>query len=226
MIYLGKVSDLDEELLREAVCPERAEYAAKYKNKIDRLRSLGAAVLLQKGLMREYGIDDTPVRITHLPTKQPMIADCVQLLGKQVYISMTHSGDYAGVAIAECPIGLDLEKFDGRPGRGVSVAKHYFTEGENLRIKQADDPEEAFYRCWTLRESFLKCVGLGLALPFDAFHTECVQDGVTVFTHQVNEHSYYGMSIPTISGYALSIAGTDRALLQNLVSNGTICLSL
>lgn len=224
MIYLANISKLNEEALKARVCPERAEYAAKYKNAADRIRSLSVAVLLEEAMKQEYGISG-PILLSHTENQKPYIVNCLQLLGRNVEISMTHSGDYVGVAVSEKPIGLDLEQH-GKSDRGEKVAKHFFTEAENLRIQQAPDQNSAFYKYWTLRESYLKCIGTGLTLSFDAFSTDDEREGVTYFHRQGDESTCFGTELEAPSGYSLSVCSTDLKLLKNITADGTILVSL
>jgi len=37
--------------------------------------------------------------------------------------------------------------------------------GELLAVRAASDPDREFFRYWTLKESFVKAIGMGLAFP-------------------------------------------------------------
>ena len=77
----------------------------------------------------------------------------------EIHISITHSGDYAAVALCQNEnrtMGLDLEKIGPAPDAGFM--KLAFTEAE--RKYMGDDPMKIF-RSWTLKEAFLKYIKKG-----------------------------------------------------------------
>ncbi len=77
----------------------------------------------------------------------------------EIHISITHSGDYAAVALCRDKnrtMGLDLEEIGPAPDAGFM--KLAFTEAE--RKYMGDDPMKIF-RSWTLKEAFLKYIKKG-----------------------------------------------------------------
>jgi 4'-phosphopantetheinyl transferase len=78
-------------------------------------------------------------------------------------LSVTHSGDYVGVAVGECcPLGLDLEEvrlFD----HGRVIADVCAPEERQKTI----GPDE-FFGYWTRKEALLKAAGIGLHLPMNS----------------------------------------------------------
>lgn len=67
-------------------------------------------------------------------------------------------------------IGVDVECMS-RPGETVEVADRYFSASEigSLRALPADRRRERFFEYWTLKESYIKARGMGLALPLAQF---------------------------------------------------------
>ena len=67
-------------------------------------------------------------------------------------------------------IGVDVESLT-RPGETVEVADRYFsaTEVGSLRALPEERRRERFFEYWTLKESYIKARGMGLALPLDQF---------------------------------------------------------
>jgi len=77
----------------------------------------------------------------------------------KIHISITHSGDYAAVALCQNEnrtMGLDLEKIGPAPDAGFM--KIAFTPAE--RKYMGNDPMKIF-RGWTLKEAFLKYIKKG-----------------------------------------------------------------
>lgn len=74
------------------------------------------------------------------------------------FFSVSHSGGFVAVAVADEEIGIDIETIKQRR---QSVEKRVFNESEIKLIDESADCDEAFYRLWTLKESYLKAIGTG-----------------------------------------------------------------
>lgn len=139
-----------------ALAPARREKTMKYCQASDRKRSLGAGLLLLDILPR-FGADYKDV--------------CLAADGKPqvdgICFNLSHSGSYVICAVGKQPVGCDVEQVKKAPDR---VAKHFFFESEVRYIeKQGDQKDEAFFRIWTMKESYMKMTGEGIRLPLDEF---------------------------------------------------------
>jgi 4'-phosphopantetheinyl transferase len=85
--------------------------------------------------------------------------------------NVSHSGGHALLGFARGrKIGLDVEKV--RWDFGTSeIAERFFSEAErsDLRGLPPEQRHEAFFRCWTRKEAFIKALGEGLSHPLDQF---------------------------------------------------------
>lgn len=88
-----------------------------------------------------------------------------------VQFNLSHSGDLALIVMATgCEVGIDVEQV-----RDVSkleqIARRYFhpAEVEAILSTATDARNDAFLRCWTMKEAVLKAYGLGIAKGLDAF---------------------------------------------------------
>lgn len=83
------------------------------------------------------------------------------------HVSVSHSGSLVVCAVADVPVGVDVET---RPPRDVeAVAERYFTAAEARWV--AADPPARFPMLWVLKEAYLKALGVGLAGGLDSL--EC-----------------------------------------------------
>jgi 4'-phosphopantetheinyl transferase len=67
-------------------------------------------------------------------------------------------------------IGVDVEEVD-RPGQTVEIADRFFSPDEvrDLRALPAEAQRGRFFEYWTLKESYIKAKGKGLAIPLEQF---------------------------------------------------------
>ena len=92
-----------------------------------------------------------------------------QLSGYSIQFNLTHSGNWAALAITpRSEVGIDVEMI--RPVER-SLPQHYFSSREQaiLATLKNEDWLHGFFRCWTSKEALLKAVGAGLSLPLDSF---------------------------------------------------------
>ena len=76
-----------------------------------------------------------------------------------IKFSISHSGNFAAVALSDSDIGIDIEKTkDYNP----AVAKRFFTENEYdmiMSFENEHEKEDMFFRMWTLKEAYVKMAG-------------------------------------------------------------------
>ena len=83
------------------------------------------------------------------------------LLRSSLHISLSHSGGYAAAAVADVPLGLDLQSL-----REISrrVQERLYSPEEIAWIGRAegDEGQKRAVRLWTMKEAYGKLLGTGL----------------------------------------------------------------
>ena len=100
--------------------------------------------------------------------------DCLLQYGKQgkPYVpggpafNISHSGDYAVMAVSDQEIGIDIEK---TISKRMVLSDSFLTKAELEWIEK--EPIPNFFICWTRKESIAKLDGAGLQLGFKNFNT-------------------------------------------------------
>jgi 4'-phosphopantetheinyl transferase len=93
-----------------------------------------------------------------------------------IEFNVSHSAGYAIFAFAyRRRIGVDIEKLR-RDFSTIEIAERFFslTERSALRELPVELRHEAFFRCWTRKEAFIKALGEGLSHPLDQFDVSLV----------------------------------------------------
>ena len=161
---------------REVDCP-KVELFVRYTTQSERERALRyhfpadcwayltAQALLRRTLGNQLGQDPTEIRFRRNPYGRPFLEDD----NSGLFFSLTHSRSLVAVAIFREPaIGIDTEQV-GRPVNAEELAQSFFaaTEVAHLRALPEGDRLLHFLLQWTVKESFLKAVGMGMHLPID-----------------------------------------------------------
>jgi 4'-phosphopantetheinyl transferase len=104
----------------------------------------------------------------------------------QLRFNMSHSGGLAVYAFTfGCEIGVDIEEVRDMCGF-EQIAERYFCRAEAsqlLSITGEEQREDAFFRCWTRKESYIKAIGDGLCVPLDQFQVTLLPDAPARFVH-------------------------------------------
>lgn len=85
------------------------------------------------------------------------------------HFNLSHSGEYAVLAVSDQPIGIDIEY---KKRNYQSVAERCFCKEEYADIMAASNKEEQekrFLQYWTMKEAFIKHSGEGLSVPLNSF---------------------------------------------------------
>jgi len=91
--------------------------------------------------------------------------------GDAIRFNVSHSHGLALYAVTRGrDVGVDLERI--RSDVAVAeIAERFFSRREvaMLRTLPTEVQREAFFRCWTRKEAYIKALGEGLSLPLDQF---------------------------------------------------------
>lgn len=85
--------------------------------------------------------------------------------------NVSHTDGLALMAFAKRrAIGVDVENLE-RETEVAQLAERFFspTERQALRQLSGEKLKQAFFRCWTRKEAYIKAKGDGLSLPLDQF---------------------------------------------------------
>jgi 4'-phosphopantetheinyl transferase len=151
-------------LLQRVLNAEEIARADRFHFDRDRRRFVAARAQLRMILGRYLARDPRAITFLYGPHGKPHVDESVGF-------NLTHSEELAVLAVArERQVGVDLEAI--RTINDIeSIAGRFFSPRENAALLSIPESErtEAFFRCWTLKEAYIKATGEGLAQPTEAF---------------------------------------------------------
>jgi 4'-phosphopantetheinyl transferase len=153
------------EQLARYLCPDEREKAARFHFQPDHDRYVAARGLLRLQLGAFLNRDPKTLLFEYTSYGKPFIKNC------GIEFNLSHSGDWVLFAFTQsAAIGVDIEQIRPLPDM-PDVARQNFSAAEFALWQAAPawDRTQAFYRCWTRKESFIKAIGEGLSCPLDSF---------------------------------------------------------
>jgi 4'-phosphopantetheinyl transferase len=127
------------------------------------------------------------------------------------HFNVSHSGDYALIAIAPgVEVGIDVE-YLARPLRIEELARSVFAPGEFEIFSRLDGPrrDRFFFRVWTCKEAVMKAAGAGLSIPPERIEIGFAGDGtptVRADAEVLPEGPWSLHEIDVAEGYAAAAA--------------------
>lgn len=173
-----------------AACPPfRQQKADRFRFAADKWLCVGVWNLLFYALS-QYGIRFDPGLYSTSANGKPMYPG--------IEFSLSHSGNYAACAVnRNFAVGCDIEIVTVH---NESVVNRVCSPSEHEFISGSDD---RFTRIWTLRESVMKCTGLGFALEQKSFSV-FPGIGMPVDNHFDNQ-KYFTAEVEAPNGYCASL---------------------
>jgi len=158
-----------------AVLPEwRRESCERMRFERGKLEQLAAGLLLRHAL-KEAGIDLMQANVEKNEHGKPALATCAASAGEDrtsagtteqtVHFNISHSDGYVTVAVADCPVGIDIET---KTDPELKISARFYSEEEQEAVRGAADPQKEFRRIWTRKEAYVKCTGTGLNVAVSA----------------------------------------------------------
>ncbi|WP_350277658.1 4'-phosphopantetheinyl transferase superfamily protein [Kribbella sp. HUAS MG21] len=159
-VWWAGVDEARPEFERDLDTAERERMAA-YVREIDRARFLLGVTIVRRVLAARFSLPAAKIELDRTCSMCGKPHGKVRAAG--VELSVTHSGALVGVAVADVPVGIDVERVD--PALDVDgVARVVLSADEVQTLSQYSGLEKArtFATYWTRKEAVVKATGEGL----------------------------------------------------------------
>jgi 4'-phosphopantetheinyl transferase len=197
---------LDESLPQQTAC--RAALTSHENARADeylfdepRQRFIAARGTLRILLGRYLSVSPREVEFVYGEHGKPRLAQPVS----DLTFNVSHSGKRLLLAFGrERELGVDVE----RTRRDVSwerVARRFFDEREATALFSLPEEErrQAFFRCWTRKEAYMKATGHGVALGLSSFAVSLAPDRAELVWMREGEPADWGLTdVDVGDGYA------------------------
>lgn len=158
------------EAFRLLLTPDEHHRAERLVSPVHSRRFIVARGSLRAILARYLAVAPATIRFEYGSHGKPQLGSSHALV-HPLHFNLAHSGELALLSVTGLgAIGIDVEQI--RPDYpSEKIAKRYFSAGEIEALGRLAPQAyaDAFFRCWTRKEAFIKATGRGLNLPLDQF---------------------------------------------------------
>ena len=159
----------DVERRAALLAPAEHERAQRFRFERDRLRFVATRVMVRSVLSCYAPVEPADWHFEFNAHGRPHVA-ARHADAAGLRFNVSHADALVVVAVTGgAEVGVDVED-TARPAT-LGVADRFFTRGEAAAMNALppDERIRRFWQLWTLKESYMKARGLGLALPLDSF---------------------------------------------------------
>ena len=158
---------------------DERERARRFRRATDRESFVIARGLLRILLGCYLGSRPGTLRFQYSANGKPELCDEHRRNGLQ--FNLSHSGEVIAIAFAlKRRVGVDVEQVQDDSFH-ESVAEKFFSTAESATLLALPHSErlQAFYKCWTRKEAYLKAVGSGISSALDGLDDISFEGGRT-----------------------------------------------
>jgi 4'-phosphopantetheinyl transferase len=216
-VDLAAIAD-EEARWQKFLSADERQRAVRFHFARDRQHFVAARAMLRTFLGKYLGVDPIELSFSYSEKGKPHLSEPHTTTG--LTFNLSHSGGIALYAFSlHRDLGIDVEQI--RKDYEVDgISRRFFSAHEQKQLAALPVPEkpEAFLRCWTRKEAYIKATGDGLSLPLSQFDVSLDPgntDALVATRPDPEEAIRWRLTdVPVITGYAsaLCVRGRDWKL--------------
>jgi len=145
---------------------QEQQRVAQFTNPTDKNRYINAHAFLRQVLSRYIAVPPAEVSFEYTDLGQPVLSGAQAV----VCFGLSYRNAQVIVGVSSHPIGVDIEQVSKTDID--SVAYNFFSKEECTALDAAINTNEKlilFFRIWTLKEAFIKGLGIGVGYDLQSF---------------------------------------------------------
>lgn len=191
-IYPGQVHvwcvwlNIQEDLVGELsplLSAEEKEIAAQFRRVSDQIRYITAHARMREILGKYLDIPPENIAFAYNQYGKPDLEPTINPM--ELNFNLSHSKDVALLAVAvNFKVGVDVENVK-RNAATEEIARRFFSsrEIELLNSQPESMRDEAFFRCWTCKEAYIKARGRGMSIPLNKINISFLPESQPKILH-------------------------------------------
>ena len=122
----------------------------------------------------------------------------------EVQFNLSHSANIAVCTVSDVPCGVDIEQIS-KPHEVMAMANRFLSVKEHAAVLMSPNPNEAFCRLWTLRESYVKMRGLGFEIGLSTLKCDFHRGVCSIYEKNVLQEDAKFHEWKTVPDFRISV---------------------
>lgn len=163
------ISTVEAKDLEHLLSEDEVVRAARYRFERDRRRFIAARGLLRRLLASYSGTGPRSLAFSYNRYGKPAILPSSE--SDVLCFNLSHAANRALFAVSwNRQVGVDIE-YHRSEVDCAALSERFFSSDERAALKAlpAEKQRDAFFRCWTRKEAYIKATSEGMSLPLDSF---------------------------------------------------------
>ncbi len=201
----GKLTPLFYEKLEKA-STERRERIERVRDNERKAELLMSELLRDLALLKVFGIEKPELALGE--DGKPYLVGA-----ENKYFNVTHSEGLVACTVSDTECGVDIE-CTAHPHDLMKVAGRFFSVAEQSAVMMSPDPNAAFCRLWTIRESYVKMRGCGFSIGLTSLKCDFHRGKATMLQSGIAQTDAFFCEIKEIYGYRGAVCTKGEALCE------------
>jgi 4'-phosphopantetheinyl transferase len=193
--------------MRALLSADEQTRAGRFKVRADHERFVKSRGALRRILAERTAQDARALAFLEGDGRKPELRD-----HPAVHFNLSHSGDFALIAVGPQPIGVDIEAITPEIElQALAKANFHPDERAILAARSGTAAREAFFQIWAHKEAFLKATGIGLTDHLTAINVP-LDGGLVSAPTFLSPETWYATPLDAPPGYKASIVSRNAQL--------------
>lgn len=211
-LKIQNFNEIDINCFKQYISREKMIRVKKFQNNEDKIRGIYSELIIRKMIMDKFKINNDEISFGFNKYGKPHLEK-----HENIYFNVSHSGQYVVCCLDNKAVGIDVEKII--PIELEGMKESFLSDLEEKYIYKQNKLEESinrFYEIWTLRESFVKCVGKGLSIPLNKFYIYIDKNGQIRIDSKEFDSNYFFKKLLIDKQYIMSLCSRNNIIIKNL----------
>lgn len=144
------------------ISSDRRDILSKFHMYMDQCRGLASTLLTRCIISESLGIDNRNIVFEKTEFGKPICSSALD-----IQFNLSHSGNYVAGVFDDKQVGIDVEEVKDKDND--DIVNRFFSRQERDYYENCEDRRRMFYELWTIKEAYIKYLGLGMSKGFDTF---------------------------------------------------------
>jgi 4'-phosphopantetheinyl transferase len=220
---IGEVDAEARDAAMQTLSSTERDRAHRFVFERDRLQFIVAHGLLRRALSTYAAVEPKAWRFVANQFGKPALAD--DFASTNIAFNLTHTDGMAACVITRGDdVGIDVEATDRRT-QPLDLATRYFSPFEVADLHACPESERQvrFIEIWTLKEAYVKAVGMGLSHSLQTFSFRFDGESSICFESSTPSESSWGFRLFAPSGrhrLAVAVRGRSHRVIPTTSPDG------